>query len=142
MRYFLIFASILVVSTSAKASDLIIKLEDTRNNKGNIAIAIYDSEISFKENQINNAPYTMLLSSAGAKMITLHDVKAGAYAISVLHDEDKSGTLNLDKRSFPTEGYAYSNNVGDMSIPTFQKASFVHSNDKDTIQEIKFFYIK
>ncbi len=142
MKYLILLAPIILFSTSVSAANLKIKLENVRNNEGNIAIAIYNKEEDFKNNLAKGAIYTMLLSASGAKTITLHDVEAGTYAISVLHDENKNEKLDVNKRGFPTEGYAYSNNVGEMSIPSFEKASFVHSKEKETAQTIKMIYIK
>lgn len=143
MKYFLTFFSALILSiTNAYAGDLKIELTDLRNNKGNIAVAIYKDEASFKDNKVNDAPYTMLLAASGSRTLTLHDLPGGTYAISILHDEDKDGTLDETDRGFPTEGYGYSNNVGKMSAPSFKKASFTHVEKENSIQAIKMNYIK
>lgn len=143
MRCFLtFFATFILSATTVHAGNLKIELTNFRNDKGNIAIAIYKDEISFKDNKISDAPYTMLLDASGSKTLTLHDLPASTYAISILHDEDKDGTLDMNERDFPVEGYAYSNNVGKLSIPSFKDASFTHSKDADTVQTIKMIYIK
>lgn len=143
MRHFLLFITALIFSaTAVLAGDLKIKLTDIRNSRGNIAIAIYDNETSFKNNHTIHLPYSMLFRASGSTTFTLHDLPAGTYAISILHDEDKDGTLDVNQRNFPTEGYAYSNNVGGMSVPTFKQASFTHSEGADTVQTIKMIYIK
>ncbi len=142
MKYFLPLLTLIASATTANAADLKIKLTDLRNNEGNIAIAIHNNETAFIGNDATNAPYTMLINTAGSKTITLHDFPAGKYAISILHDENKDDTLNTTEHGFPTEGYAYSNNVGKLSIPSFNKASFTHSTDTDTTQIIKMLYIK
>lgn len=138
----LLFATLIASGGSAHAADLNITLTDLRNTKGQIAIAIYDNGTSFKESTKATPPYTMLLSATGTKAITLHDFPAGTYAISILHDEDKDGTLDVNERQLPLEGYAYSNNVGGTSEPLFKDASFTHTSDADTKQTIKMIYIK
>ena len=142
MRFFLPLLALIASASSANAADLKIKLTNLRNNEGNIAIAIHNNEAAFKGNDATNAPYTMLINASGSKAITLHDFPAGKYAISILHDEDKDNILDTNERGFPTEGYAYSNNVGKLSIPSFKKASFTHSVDANTTQIIKMLYIK
>ncbi len=141
-RFLTLFTAFILSATTVHAGNLKIELTDFRNDKGNVAIAIYKDELSFKNNKISGAPYTMLLAASGSKTLTLHDLPAGTYAISILHDEDKDGTLDMNTRGFPVEGYAYSNNVGKLSIPPFKDASFTHSKDADTVQTIKIIYIK
>ncbi|MGH1376959.1 MAG: DUF2141 domain-containing protein [Alphaproteobacteria bacterium] len=143
MKHILMLVVItMAFSAPAYAADLTIKLTDLRNKTGNIAIAIYEDSAAFKENKVEHAPYTMLLTATGTQSLTLHSFPVGTYAISILHDENKNGALDMSKYNFPTEGYAYSNNVGKMSIPSFEKASFIHSGDTNTEQTIQIIYIK
>lgn len=142
MRHLLTLLIFIVSTTTVNASDLKIELTDLRNSEGNIAISLHDNEETFKGNNAENIAYTMIINAAGPKAVTLHDFPSGAYAISILHDEDKDNVLDTNERDFPTEGYAYSNNVGKISVPSFKKASFIHTNDADTTQTIKMLYIK
>ena len=78
---------------------------------------------------------------AQSQQVTLHDVPKGTYAIIVLHDENFNGVLDVNEREFPTEGYAYSNNVGETEVPEFEDASFVHGEETST-QLLNMIYIK
>ena len=134
--------SLFLTGSNLSASDLTIDMTGFRNDKGNIAIALYKDAKSFKDNNIVNAPYTMLFTANGSKNLTLHNIPAGQYAISILHDENRNGTIDTTSRGFPTEGYAYSNNVGKLYAPSFKDAAFSHTADADTKQTLKILYVK
>lgn len=128
--------------SNLSAADLTIDLTNLRNDQGNIAIALYKDAQSFKDNKVASAPYTMLFAANGSKSLTLHNLPAGQYAISILHDENKNGVLDTTSRGFPTEGYAYSNNVGKLYVPSFKDAAFSHSEAANTKQTLKMLYVK
>lgn len=51
------------------------------------------------------------LAASGAPVCTYTDLPAGAYAVSVIQDENSNGSLDSNAFGVPTEGYGVSNNV-------------------------------
>ena len=57
---------------------------------------------------------------------TFEGVKAGRYAVSILHDANGNTQMDISERGMPREGYGISNNVPaqDTSPPSFEMAQF------------------
>jgi uncharacterized protein (DUF2141 family) len=61
----------------------------------------------------------------GAVTATFSDLTPGTYAVSVLHDENGNGKMDINVFGIPTEGWAVSNNVvTHMHAPSYEQASF------------------
>lgn len=139
-----IAATILTLSaSSAFAADLTLSIQDVRNSKGRMLVAIFNEESAFSTLNADEAYAVFsLVAKEGKQEITLHDLPAGDYAVSLHHDENGNGQFDLNKHKFPLEGFGYSNNVGaDKQVTPFSEASFTHRN-ADTVQTIKLVYIK
>lgn len=146
MKYktLVIAAAVLTLSASfAFAADLTLSMQDIRNDKGRMLVAIFDKESAFSTHNADEAYAVFSLAAQkGKQKLTLHDFPAGNYAISLHHDENGNGQFDLNKNKFPLEGFGYSNNVGaDKEVTPFSEASFAHG-DADTVQAIKLVYIK
>lgn len=124
--------------TPSFAGDLRIELTDIRNDKGKILFSIFNDKDAF-ENVAEDKMYsfTFLPAQKGLQVLTLHDFPPGQYAVSILHDENENEKLDTNAPGVPQEGYAYSNNKGQMGPPSFENASFTHKKDSDTVQTIK-----
>ncbi len=57
---------------------------------------------------------------------TFEGIEKGRYAISILHDANNNGKMDLNVIGIPTEGFGTSNDVppGPMSPPKFEAAAF------------------
>lgn len=135
--------SLMGFSGAAQAGqDITIEVNNLRNQNGSLLLAVFDNQKAFK-----SLDYKQAIASISMKMhannqkMTLHDMPEGNYAITILHDENNNGKLDMNEREFPIEGYAYSNNVGEADAPIFEDASFIHSN-KTSSQSLKMIYIK
>lgn len=73
-------------------------------------------------------------AAAGKKaMISFSDLPSGKYAAVVLHDENNNLKMDKNWLGLPKEGYGFSNNVmGSFGPPSFSRASFLHTGDKQT----------
>lgn len=116
-------------------SDLQLTVKNLKANSGNLIIAVYDNANAF--NQASNDVYSALsLKVAGSTMtVTLNNVPKGKYAVSVFQDTNRNGNIDMNG-DIPTEGYGFSNNVGKMSIPTFDDAGFNHSKNNHVILKL------
>jgi uncharacterized protein (DUF2141 family) len=105
------------------------------NNEGTAMIALYDSEENFLEkrllgeiSEIKNNEATVIFS----------DVPEGIYAISVFHDEDDNGKLNMMMGFYPSEATGASNNApARFGPPKWEDAKFEVKNGQHINQLIK-----
>lgn len=105
------------------------------NNDGTAMIALYDSEENFLEkrllgeiSEIENNEATVIFS----------DVPDGTYAVSVFHDEDANGKLNMMMGFYPSEDTGTSNNApANFGPPKWEDAKFEVKNGQHINQLIK-----
>lgn len=96
------------------------------NNDGTAMIAIYDSEENFLEKR-----YKGQLSpiAANKSVATFTDIPDGVYAISVVHDEDNNGKLNMMMGFYPAEATGSSNDApARFGPPKWEDAKFEVKN--------------
>lgn len=125
---FALMMSLFIVQVELNAADLTIVLEGAKVDEGVLMVAVADSQAAFD----NEAPvYVSLILPVrdGGNTITLHDIPAGAYAISVFHDADSDGELNANLMGIPTEAYGFSNNArGSFGPPSYENCRFEVEN--------------
>jgi len=125
------------------AGDLEVTVDKLRNQQGNLVVMLFSNAADFKAGKYQDADAMVVLKAKEQRQsFTLPDMEPGRYAISVLHDEDKNERLNTNKRGFPLEGYAYSNQAGLYEVPEFEQAMFEHKKDADSVIHIDMTYIK
>jgi uncharacterized protein (DUF2141 family) len=105
-------------------STLVVEVSNLRNAKGRVAVAVFASEDAFPEQ--SRALRGKLASIRGGRAkVTFKGLKAGTYAIAVLHDENKNDKMDFNFLGMPLEGYGFSNNASAMfGPPSFEDASF------------------
>ena len=137
----LLGAAIDVTPQSATAT-LTIRVTGVRNNKGRIALALFQSEAGFpgdasKAVRLQQAEIDAQTRSA---QFVLEGVPYGQYAVSVFHDENMNGKLDKNFVGAPKEGYGASNNPQKrMGPPPFEEARFSLNQPAQSI-EIKLMY--
>ena len=137
----LLGAAIDVTPQSATAT-LTIRVTGVRNNKGRIALALFQSEAGFpgdasKAVRLQQAEIDAQTRSA---QFVLEGVPYGQYAVSVFHDENMNGKLDKNFVGAPKEGYGASNNPRKrMGPPPFEEARFSLNQPAQSI-EIKLMY--
>lgn len=60
----------------------------------------------------------------GSLALTFTHIHPGAYAVSVLHDENDNNRMNFETNGMPKENYAMSQNPMLMGPPTFKDVKF------------------
>jgi uncharacterized protein (DUF2141 family) len=94
-----------------------------RNTKGWFGCRLYGSPPGFPKEP---TPTQQRLAITGSTVrCTFTNVTAGAYAVSVMHDENGNGKLDSNFLGIPTEGYGVSNNhTHALSAPTWDESKF------------------
>jgi uncharacterized protein (DUF2141 family) len=111
------------LATTTVAADLEVRIQAVRSAEGQIRLALYEREQSFrKEEQARQL--LVLPATTGEAIGRFRDLPPGRYAVLVYHDENGDGKLNLRLGMFPKEGYGLSNNPGLSGPPKFGDAAF------------------
>lgn len=128
---------------SVEAGQLSVTIEDIRSTKGKVSMVIYQDQQAFDQQDHGKAFLTLetTISDKNQQLI-LPDLPSGDYAVVILHDENADRQLNLNDRGFPLEGYAYSNNVGELGTPSFKDALVKHQQDQDQVLSLQMIYVK
>lgn len=138
----LILAVSMPLLAQSGAATLTIRVTSARNNKGRIALAVFQSEAGFpgdssKAVRLEQGEIDTQTRSA---QFVLERVPYGVYAISVFHDENMNGKLDKNFVGAPKEGYGASNNPRKrMGPPPFNEAKFSLNQPEQSI-EIKLIY--
>jgi uncharacterized protein (DUF2141 family) len=117
--------------TSKEEYSLEVKLENMIVNKGEVYIALYDSEAKFLvmprqklNRKVNNT----------SQKILFKNLPKGNYSVMIF--QDLNGNKKLDKfMSLPTEPYGVSNNPN--GYPTFNNSKISLNNNKTIYINIK-----
>ena len=107
---------------AAHAATLTLKVEDLRDTEGRVAIAVFNSESGFPDDDAKaiRRVYVPLQQNGQIVTTTLKDLAPGNYAIALFHDHNLSGKLETNLFGIPRKGYGFSNNVN----PSLRSARF------------------
>jgi uncharacterized protein (DUF2141 family) len=114
-------------AASTATSTVTIKIKGIRNAKGKIGVVLYGSSEGFPldpssataRKLVDIDPKTMTAT------VVFEKLPQGAYAATVLHDENLVGKMEFDSQGIPLEGYGVSNNPDSSSgPPSFDDAKF------------------
>ena len=123
-------------------STLTVHITGFRNAKGKVRIALFrdakgfpmDVENAVESQRLEIDPQTMTVTGVFANL------PQGAYAVSILHDENLTGKMEFDAQGIPQEGYGISNNPDTtQGPPTPEQAKFPVNQSQVTL-EIKMVY--
>jgi uncharacterized protein (DUF2141 family) len=104
----------------AATCTLTVHVGGIQNAKGNILVALHkDSNTVIDSRVVEIDSKTMTAKAVFEK------VPEGIYGVSVVHDENKSGQIDMDPGGMPLEGYGFSNNPAkQMGPPPFDEFKF------------------
>lgn len=129
--------ALVLFCVGAAANELRVAIDGVASSSGTLMIGLYDSEEHFRS-AIANAANLGLLNDrsrlvgiamravAGTQSVVFTNLKPGAYAVIVFHDENDNGKLDENSWGVPTEGYGFSNNAeGFLAAPSFKDSAVV-----------------
>lgn len=112
---FLLLTFTAVYSTSAQENIAItVEVEGMLNRNGTMSISVYNSQASYLEDPFTSVKFN--LENHEGDTFTISELPQGEYAIAVLHDENRNGSLDFGPMG-PVEGYGFSNNPSAMFGP-------------------------
>ena len=106
---------------SAAAGDVTVRLEDLRNGRGSVLVAICPPEAFLGL----DCPYHGRAAARdSAAEVTIGGVPPGTYAVQAIHDENDNRELDRTFFGFPREGLAFSRDAPmRMGPPRFSEAA-------------------
>ncbi len=111
------------VAVTANAGDLTVKLNGIRAQTGLVKVAVVNSADAWDDKappvQADGAP-----PQGDSRTFVFKNLKPGAYAVMISHDENGNGKLDANFIGMPVEGYGFSNNPKVMRKPTWEEARF------------------
>src|SRR5260370_5210059 len=126
-----------VVAQMRGTSTLTIRVTGARNTKGKIGVTLFqdaqgfpdDTSKAVRQQSIDIDPNTM------SAQVTFKDLPRGAFAVSVLHDENGNGKMDKNFVAMPKDGYGASTNPKKKKrAPTFDEAKFSLNSSQQAIQ--------
>ena len=117
-----------------------VKFEAVRNANGLIRACLTSEPSYFPHCEDDPAARKLSIPAAVGATLSFRDIAPGAYAIAVLHDENRDGKMNT-RIGIPREGFGFSNNpVIRMGPPKFAAARFA-VGDAAVVETVRMKYI-
>lgn len=131
-------------SFTAKASyngKLTVEINGFKNKEGQVCASIFGSSQGFPNQRDRILQKQCIQITDTPLLITFENLKAGNYAVAVLHDGNSDGTLNRNSFGMPIEGFGFSRNPEiKTSAPKFGEAAFLLAGPNTNIQiQLKYF---
>ncbi len=110
----------------AQSGDLTVTLENPGDKKGKVYVGVF-TEQNFLMNPSESG---MIDLDRNQTQVTLKAIAYGTYAVSIFHDANGNGQLDMDEYGRPTEPWGLSGSSSGM-MPMWSEAKFEHdSNEK------------
>ena len=118
-----------LISTSAGATELAVRVTNLRSADGIVHFAVYDTAERFPANGDWIEGAKVAAGSEGA-LAVFSLPKPGTYAVAVFHDENGNGKFDKFLSTLPVEGYGFSNDAPvRLGPPSFEDAAVRVSPD-------------
>ena len=136
LRFALLIFILLSFTDGASAQNMVVVVKGVKNDKGVVRVGIYKAEAEFMKVIWKSA---VVQASKGDLNVELENVPAGVYAISVVHDTNNNGKMDLNAMGIPQEGFGFSNDArGLFGPPTWSDSKWEWGGTKNP--EIILFY--
>ncbi len=119
-------------ASAMDAGTLTVEVKGVQARGGTLYISVQTEEQFMKEDGV--AGTTVESPEAGAHSFTF-EVPAGAYAVSVWHDDNDNGVFDMSDYGMPLDGWAMSNGRSLMGPPTFDAIGVAVTSDGATVSE-------
>ncbi|MEH2068698.1 MAG: DUF2141 domain-containing protein [Nostoc sp.] len=134
----------LVWSFTAKADyngKLTVEIDGLKNKQGQVCASIFANSQGFPNQRDRVLQGQCIKITDTPLLITFENLKAGNYAVAVIHDRNSDRTLNRNILGIPIEGFGFSRNPEiTTSAPKFSQAAFLVAGPNTNIQiQLKYF---
>lgn len=134
---FILLCLVSYLSLPTVKAQLTLEVTNIKESRGNMFIAIYDTEATFMDS--DEAIHRDIVAIRSTNFVTtFSDLPSGKYAIALFHDENQNNELDTGWFGIPKEGYGFSNDAqGKMGPPSYEAASFNLEEGKEKRISIK-----
>ena len=101
--------------TGQETGELTVTVTNISNNKGVIRVGLYDSEANWLDRVYEGRDGVI---KDGKSTVTFSNIPYGTYGISLFHDKNENGKLDLILGFMPKEDYGCSNGAKGRFGPT------------------------
>ncbi|WNJ20341.1 DUF2141 domain-containing protein [Pontibacter sp. G13] len=118
-----------------------IQIQQVRNREGMMRVAFYVEEEGFPYAPKHEFEFAKDATEDGVLTISMK-LPLGAYAFTLLDDENNNGEMDNNWVGLPKEGFAFSNNAGrrKLTMPGFEACQF-RLEDPKTLQVVQMRYL-
>ncbi len=111
---------------SSTNSNVTVNLEGLKNKKGQVCLSLFNASKGFPTSGDRAIQARCFKITETPQQVTFKNLKAGNYAVAVIHDINGDSTLNRNFLGIPTEGFGFSRNPAITSgPPKFQDSAFL-----------------
>ncbi len=135
---------ILAFSSSTQAyenSNLSIKIDGIKSQKGQVCFSLFSSSQGFPANGKKALKSRCVKVADKYIQTNFGKLKAGSYAVAVIHDANADGTLNSNAIGIPKEGFGFSRNPRILTGPPKFGESAIFVVGPNTNIDIKLQYL-
>lgn len=125
-------------ATPAEANSngrLTVEIAGLRNQRGQVCLKLYSGSRGFPNGNQNVVQQRCVKLNNNPLAVTFGNVKAGSYAVAVIHDANNDNQANRNGLGIPTEGFGFSRNpVIRTGAPKFGEAAVLVAGPNTNIQ--------
>lgn len=121
-------------------SKLVVQVSGFANQSGQVCASVFASSQGFPNNR-QKVVQRQCTKIANPTTITFKNLKAGSYAVAVIHDRNSDGTLNRNDLGMPLEGYGFSQNPQTETAPPKFKDAVVFVAGVSTNVQVQLRYL-
>ena len=108
-----------------KVGHLLVQVTGLESNVGQVKCSLFDSPRGWPKSR--TAPVGVVFAPITKKSArcVFHQLPPGRYAVTMVHDTNMSGDMELTFMGFPTEGFGFSNKAKSNAFgaPSFEQAA-------------------
>nr|WP_071190729.1 DUF2141 domain-containing protein [Trichormus sp. NMC-1] len=91
-------------------SNLIVNVNGIKNQTGKICASLFHQSKGFPSDSKKALQFQCIEMKEPPQKLIFKNLKAGNYAVALIHDANADGILNSNSFGIPTEGFGFSNN--------------------------------
>jgi uncharacterized protein (DUF2141 family) len=121
--------------------NLTVAVNGLKNQKGQVCLTVFSSSRGFPFSSDRAVAVQCVKPVGNRSTATFRNLKAGSYAVAVIHDINNDKVVNTNGIGIPTEGFGFSRNPRILTGPPKFGDSSVLVAGADTEIEVKLQYL-
>ncbi|MGA2904231.1 MAG: DUF2141 domain-containing protein [Candidatus Korobacteraceae bacterium] len=119
-------------ASSAQGYTLTVLVEGVDERDGNIGVLVFNSPKGWAEDRTAALRDSVVPAHPGTVTVTIPNLPAGEYAVSLVHDVNKNHKLDRNWLGKPTEQWGLSNNPhAVLKTPSYNSCTFMLKGDQE-----------